>query len=169
MQRPAGVVEHQFFGERVAQTLRHRAFHLPFGLHRVDGGARVHRGRQVQHADLAGLGVHFHFGEGRAEGRRAVGIEVRRAVHDLELVLVHRLQRDVAHGHALCGIAQMVKTSLLPQSRLSAGGVEHLRGDCQHLRAHLLGRLLHRAAGDDGGAGGVRADVEGRDSRYRRR
>ena len=49
------------FGQRIAESHHHAAFHLSFQSQRIDDSSDIRGGDHVQHAHFAGIRVDFHF------------------------------------------------------------------------------------------------------------
>ena len=117
---------------KIAADKLAESFHLSFGLHGIDGDARINGGGRVQHLDPAGFRVHFDVRERDREGRRAIGIEMRSPVHDLHLFLVQSLQSDVADARAARRIV-CHPDFVIAAGQLVSRCLQHLPRDGEHL------------------------------------
>src|SRR5581483_8287193 len=107
------------------------------------------------------LHIDFYFGERGTEGWRTVGIEVRRAVHNLQLFFIQGMHRNIADAETLL-LADGGEDFVVAAREALRRHPEHLGRDAEHLGADLFGGLLYRAARNNGRAGSVGPYIEGR-------
>ena len=98
----------------------------------------VHRGHQVQHADLARLRIHFHLGELAQKGGGLSVLQCEAFSMICTFSLYMRVSEpdpsmltDFSHSH-------LVTTLLSRQVEVIDRDVEHLGREAQQVVAHLL-------------------------------